>query len=212
MLKWPQTYQQSLAPNKQEADTTLTLTGAIRKVSLSDVLQNRFGKPSFLNVALSSSKTEATAWILFNIRPLTLTSPPTSISNQVGRKWFDLGEKQSIWKSNRLGHEVLPRLFDLVCSCWFWQWEILTAGVYFFTPSTFNAPWKQTHLPPVLWFLSEATESTGKHGLSWRTMWQAVVLQVCEMSQPKQCSDSKSTSSQVGVKESQVSSGVNWVD
>lgn len=95
--------------------------------------QNRFGKPSFLNVALSCSKTGATAWILFNIRPLTLTSPPTSISNQVGRKWFDLGGKQSIWKSNRLGHEVLLRLFDLVCSCWFWQWEILTAGVYFFS-------------------------------------------------------------------------------
>lgn len=106
---------------------------------------------------------------------------------------------------------MLPRLFDLVCSCWFWQWEILTAGIYFFTPSTFNALWKQIHLPPVLWFLSEATESTGKHGLLWRTMWRAAVLQVCEMSQPKQCSDSKSTSSQVGVKESQVSSGVNWV-
>lgn len=94
-------------------------------ISLSDVLQRKFGEVSPEHVAWSCSKTWTRTWVLFNIRTVTPSSPPTSFFDLVDRKWLDVSQKQSIWKSNPLEHELLPWTFDLVCSCWFWEWEMV---------------------------------------------------------------------------------------
>lgn len=139
-------------PVTQQGEAIQTSAEVTRTISLSDFLRSGvFGNNLSWMCCSLLFKDLSAAWVLFNISPLNLSSPPQrhfySGWQEVIWSWW----KQSIWKSNRLGREV--PLFDLVCWCWFWEWETVTAGVL--SPVPVDVLWQHFHQ----WFLSEATEA-----------------------------------------------------
>lgn len=105
--------------NNKEA--TQTFTEVKRAIFVSDCFLGTRGVVLF--------KDTSAAWDLLNISPLAVSSPPPHQHFDSG--WQEVIETcwkaECLQKSDTLGREVL--LFDLVCSCWFWDWEMVTGGV-----------------------------------------------------------------------------------
>lgn len=117
-------------------------------------------------------------WVLLNGSPLAPSASTSHPPQPALVIW--LAGSDLIWaksgaskKSNRLEPEVPPRLFDPVCSCCFWEWEIVTAGVLL--PGISWRLIAALSSASYLWFLFEVTD---KHRPAWRGKWQGVVLEV----------------------------------